>query len=964
MPLPIGARLGPYEIVALIGAGGMGEVYRAKDTRLARVVAIKVLPDGLTASPLTLERFQREARAASALNHPNICTLYDVGSDPPFIAMELLEGETLQQQIRRGPLQGAAFLDIALAVAGALQAAHSKGIVHRDIKPANIVLTPHGPKVLDFGLAKTEPEPLASGVAEATRAVDASLTNPGSMMGTVSYMSPEQVRAMPLDARTDLFSFGVVLYEMATGQPPFRGDSAGLIFDAILNRAVVPPASLNPDVPAEWERVIDKCLEKDRDLRYQSASDIRADLQRLKRDTDSGRVALRARASAWRSTMPATGAAAIDRSPKRRSAIAVAAAVLVALLAAGYFWWRRPPIFTDKDTIVLADFTNTTGDAVFDGALRQGLAVQLGQSPFLSLVSEERVQAVLRLMGQPPDARLTPALARGICERTAGSAVLEGSIVALGSQYVLGLRATDCRTGDILGEEQVQAARKEDVLNALSQAASRFRTRVGESLATVGKHDKPLEEATTPSLEALKAYSAAWKALSSGTADLASAIPLLKRAIGIDPKFGMAYAWLGFTYGLMGEQALSVENLRSAYQLRERVSDRERFFITATYDLQVTGNIDKARETCELWAQTYPRDLHPYPMLGSFIYPTSGRYDKGAEAATKTIALDPDFPVGYLQLAFNRQFSGRIDDADTALQRAAARKLEMPELAAQRFDVAFLKGDQAGMAREATLAQQQPGGNDLVAGRQGFVLAYAGHLQQARQAARQTADVALQAGQPGKAALWETGAALWEAFFGRAGTARQGALAALQHSTDRDVEYGAAFAMAFSGESSRAQTLADDLARRFPEDTAVRFMYLPPLRALLALNRGDPAKAIELLNAGASYELGVPPSIAPAFIGPLYPIYVRGQAYLRLQQGEEAAAEFQKILDHRGIVVSDPVGALAHLQLGRAFAMSGDASKALAAYDEFLTLWKDADRDLPILEDARAEYAKLQRPVR
>jgi eukaryotic-like serine/threonine-protein kinase len=964
MPLPIGARLGPYEIVALIGAGGMGEVYRAKDTRLARVVAIKVLPDGLTASPLALERFQREARAASALNHPNICTLYDVGSNPPFIAMELLEGETLQQQIRRGPLQGAAFLDIALAVAGALHAAHGKGIVHRDIKPANIVLTPHGPKILDFGLAKTEPEPLASGVAEATRAVDASLTNPGNMLGTVSYMSPEQVRAMPLDARTDLFSFGVVLYEMATGQPPFRGNSAGLIFDAILNRAVVPPASLNPDVPAEWERVIDKCLEKDRDLRYQSASDIRADLQRLKRDTDSDRVALRAKAAAWRSTKPATGAAAIDRSSKRRSAIALAAAVLVALLAAGYFWWRRPPIFTDKDTIVLADFTNTTGDAVFDGALRQGLAVQLGQSPFLSLVSEERVQAVLRLMGQPPDAHLTPALARGICERTAGSAVLEGSIVALGSQYVLGLRATDCRTGDILGEEQVQAARKEDVLNALSQAASRFRTRVGESLATVGKHDKPLEEATTPSLEALKAYSAASTVLSSGTADLASAIPLLKRAIGIDPKFGMAYAWLGFAYGLMGEQALSVENLRSAYQLRERVSDRERFFITATYELQVTGNLEKAQETCEAWAQMYPRDLHSYPMLGALIYPTSGRYDKGAEAAARTIALDPDFPVAYLQLAFNRQFSGRINDADTVLGQAAARKLEMPELAVQRFDVAFLKGDQAGMAREATLAQQQPGGNDLVVGRQGFVLAYAGRLQQARKTARQAADLALQAGLAGKAALWETGPALWEAFFGRAGAARQSALAALQRSTDRDVEYGAAFALAFSGESSRAQTLADDLARRFPEDTAVRFMYLPPLRALLALNRGDPAKAIELLNAGASYELGVPPSIAPSFIGPLYPIYVRGHAYLRLHQGEEAAAEFQKILDHRAIVVSDPVGALAHLQLGRAFALSGDASRAMAAYDEFLTLWKDADRDLPILEDARAEYAKLQRPVR
>jgi serine/threonine protein kinase len=562
MSLPIGARLGPYEIVALIDAGGMGEVYRAKDTRLERVVAIKVLPDGDAAPPLALERFEREAQAASALNHPNICTIYDVGADPPFIAMELLEGETLQQRLKRGPLAGAAFVDIALPLASALHAAHSKGIVHRDIKPANIFVTAHGPKILDFGLAKAAAEPLAGGVSEATRSADALLTDPGSTLGTVSYMSPEQVRAMPLDARTDLFSFGVVLYEMATGLPPFRGDSPGLIFDAILNRPPVPPARLNPGVPAEWERIIDKCLEKDRDLRYQSASDIRADLQRLKRDTDSGRVA------------PTRRSEAIDASPKRgRAAMVAAMAAVLALLAAGYLYWRRPPVLTDKDTIVLADFTNTTGDPVFDETLRQGLTVQLRQSPFLSLISEQRIQGVLRLMGQPPDARLTPELAKGICERTAGAAVLEGSIASLGSEFVVGLRAKNCRTGDMLDEEQAQAARKEDVLNALSHIASRFRTRVGESLATVGTHDTPLEEATTPSLEALKAYSAASKVLWS--MDLAGAVPLLNRAIEIDPKFAMAHASLGFIYGLMGQLAPSEESNRRAYELRDRVSDRE-----------------------------------------------------------------------------------------------------------------------------------------------------------------------------------------------------------------------------------------------------------------------------------------------------------------------------------------------------------------------------------------------------
>jgi eukaryotic-like serine/threonine-protein kinase len=947
MSLPVGSRLGPYEIVALIDAGGMGEVYRAKDTRLERVVAIKVLPDGVTAPPLALERFEREARAASALNHPNICTIYDVGAEPPFIAMELLEGETLQQRLKRGPLAGAAFVDIALPLASALHAAHSKGIVHRDIKPANIFVTAHGPKILDFGLAKAAAEPLAAGVSEATRSAAALLTDPGSTLGTVSYMSPEQVRAMPLDARTDLFSFGVVLYEMATGLPPFRGDSPGLIFDAILNRPPVPAVRLNPGVPAEWERIIDKCLEKDRDLRYQSASDIRADLQRLKRDTDSGRVA------------PTRPAEAIAVSPTRRKAMAAASAALLAILAAGYLYSRRPAIFTDKDTIVLADFTNTTGDPVFDGTLRQGLAVQLQQSPFLSLISEERVQGVLRLMGQPPDARLTPELARGICERTASSAVLDGSIASLGSQYVLGLRAKNCRTGDVLDEEQVQAARKEDVLNALSQAASRFRTRVGESLATVGKHDTPLEEATTPSLDALKAYSAASRILSAGT-DLAPAVPLLKRAIEIDQKFAMAHASLGFIYGLTGQLALSGESNRRAYELRDRVSDRERFFITASYELLVTGNLEKARETCELWASTYPRDIQPHPNLGAFVYPTLGKYQQGIQAASKSIELDPDFPVGYLQLAFNRQFLERFDEAEDALRRAAARKLEMPELAAQRYDIAFLKGDTAGMEREAARTRGKPAPDDLIPGREGFVLAYSGHLQQAQQIARRTADSDLQTGQPGRAALWEAGAALREAFFGNQRAARQAALAALEHSKDRDVEYGAAFALAFSGESSRAQALADDLERRFPEDTAVKFMYLPPIRALLALNRDDPAKAIDVLKAGTSYDLGLPPCVAPAFIGPLYPIYVRGQAYLAAHQGAEAAIEFQKILDHRGIVVSDPIGALAHLQLGRALVLAGDMTMAKSAYMDFLTVWKDADVDIPILEQARAEYARLQ----
>jgi len=646
---------------------------------------------------------------------------------------------------------------------------------------------------------------------------------------------------------------------------------------------------------------------------------------------------------------------------KRWKLIVPAIVAVMALSVGGYFYLRRAPKLTDKDTIVLADFSNATGDSVFDGTLRQGLAVQLEQSPFLSLISEERIQRMLKLMGKPADVRLTPEIAREICERTASAAVLDGSIASLGSQYVLGLSAEDCRTGDVLAEEQVQAARKEDVLNALGQIASKFRTRVGESLTTVKKYDVPLAEATTPSLEALKAYSAGWQVVSSTGS--AAAVPFFSRAIEIDPNFASAYAALGRMYGDIGESVLSAQNTNKAYQLRDHASDQERFFISLTYELQVTGDLEKAQQICDLWVRAYPRASLPHGLLAGGIYPSIGKREESVEEAKIAVGIDPDFSIGYSLLADSYLALERTAEAEKTLQRASERKLDIPDFYVQRYVIAFLKDDKTGMELEAALPREKPGVDDWMSNAEAFVSAYSGHLEEARKMSRRAADLARKAERRDTEALYEADAAMREALFGNALAAMQRTGDAVELSKSRDVEYEAAFALALSGDSSRSQGLTEDVSRRFPEDTIVRFTYVPTIRALVALNHSQPSKAIELLQTAIPYEGGTPIEGGSEFLlgaGSLYPAYVRGLAYLASHHGAEAAAEFQKVLDHRGIVLSDPIGALAHLQSGRAYALSGDQSKAKSAYQDFLTLWKDADANIPILKQAKAEYARLQ----
>ena len=969
-----------YRVLEKIGQGGMGIVYKAEDTRLGRLVALKFLyygdrlqPDGHPLSPaesppdtLALQRFRREARTMSSLNHSNIRTVYDVGDyqGQPFIAMEYLEGETLKERLAGdlgfAPFRAGEVLDFAIQIAAGLEAAGEQQIVHRDIKPANIFITTLGQaKLLDFGLARLLREkrtPALSAVENKEKQAEPSRrdswssgagddrTIAGTTLGTLFYMSPEQRRGEELDVRTDLYSFGLVLNEMTAAWQSFEGKAAEAMGGASLEQHASDARLLRG-----LEAISSRALEEDRNQRYQTAAEMKLDLMRLKNDSAASR------------TSPPPESRPDSRLRVKRMVGALAS---MAVLAVGLFLYYRSTrsALGPRGSVVLADFINSTGDPVFSNTLQQALGVTLAQSPLLNILSEDNVEATLRLMERSPDTPLTAAVAREVCRRAGSAAYVSGSIASLGRQYVLQLKATDCRSGDALAMGQAAAGSKEQVLDALAKAAAGLRRKLGESLASVQKFDVPLGQATTTSLEALEAYSLGVQAYSRK--GFAAALPLFHRATELDPNFALVYEDLGLAYDNAGQSVLASENLRKGYALRTRVSERERLYIEAHYARAVTGDLNKAREIYELWIATYPRDPIAYGDL-AVVLSMQGQYQRAFEENSQARSLEPVDNTWAANAVDFEMALDRFQQARAAYNEALGQKLDSDYLHSLGYDLAFLDRDAAGMAQQVAWAKGRPGVEDVLLATQADTEAYYGHMARAHELSLKAEELARGAGEPESAAGWRSMAALREALFGETTAARADSAAALALSHGRDVTAAAGLSLALAGDRAGSGRVADDLARAFPGDTVVNLNYLPTIRAAWAVAASSKgasktlAAAIDQLRPVIPAELGIP-TVSSMSLN-LYPIYVRGLADLGLGlgQGPEAAVEFQKIVHHPGIVMNEPIGALAHLNLARAFALSGDSGRARQAYREFLDLWKDADPNIPTLVEARAEFAKL-----